>query len=187
MKTILSMVLVMALGVAHAAGDVIPIPASSADSGARASITIRPVDLSNYVTSTQLGNTVNQLTEDITDVDGRVTTLNSNVVNNYATKTSVTNAYTNATNYTNTKYNSAITYTNTKYNSAINYTQDYAAGRIVSGTTARTSTSSGWVYVRGVCVGGRTNSSGFYPSPTCPSGSGFVPTETELTDGSTGP
>lgn len=198
MKKFLFMVLVMGLaGVAQS--QAIPVPASSADSGARASIAITPVDLSNYVTNTQLGSAVTTINGKITNVDGRVTTvdgrvstvdgrvtaLNSNVVNNYATKALVTTTATNATNYTNTKYNSAVSYTNTKYNNAIAYTQDYATGRIVTGAVASTWTSAGLVYVRGVCVGGRSTPSSY--SVACPSGSGFILTETELRDDSTGP
>lgn len=72
----LSLALAMATA-GTASAQVIPVPAGSSDSGARSVVSVVPVNLSNYVTQTELDVVNNR----VTTVDNRVTTVRNSVTN----------------------------------------------------------------------------------------------------------
>jgi len=136
----------------------IPVPASAADSGARATVAIKPVDTSNLATKTEVNNVSNT----------------ANSAYWYGT-----NAYTNANN----AYNLASTANNTA-NSAYWYGSTvYNSGRVVGNGEAMVSGDGGWQVMPGICVSGFPQHNPWAPrgrgtgGDPCPEGSGFVQTQ----------
>lgn len=85
---------------------------------------------------------------------------------NLATRTEVNNAYTNAVNWTDTRYSQAIS-----------YTQNYRKGNVYGMGVGRYMMDGGSYDVNGICVyGAATHSQAMWHN--CPSGTGYLPTDT---------